>query len=139
MLTFPAGSVSVIEGTLSAGSSASRLRVYGKLIVEEHAVINRGNIRVEAGGELVIRAGAQIRFDGGTGLYASGEVRAEGSSASPIAFSSRSGAPYSYLYFHGSGAGGSLLKHVRIEGSTYGLHTNDAFLTLENVEGSGNA
>ncbi len=75
------------------------------------------DLRVPAGGRLIIEAGSDLRLDPDVSIVAYGRVEARGTAARPIRLRQAvAGRPWGALVLQGAGASGSVFEHVEITG-----------------------
>lgn len=119
-LTVGSGDVTIIDGTMNG--SGSTIAVNGRLIIEESSQLNDITIDVSSGGELILHKGAELFFGSGQGITSYGKVTTGSTPGTGNVFlGSSGGSPWAGLTLSGSGADGSSLNNVTINGSVNGV------------------
>lgn len=144
-VTIPAGRVAVISGTVN-GTANARLRVFGRVIIEDQAILNQVAIEVEDGGELIVREdavfsdvdmeiaiggqmqvqpGVQFAFGTGQGLVVHGRLLVNGSPANRVEFTSSGSNSWEGIELsHGSSSETSELNWCEVSNASIGIRSN---------------
>ncbi len=93
-----------------------------------------GTWQIASGKELIVSGGTTLKFAQYADIFSRGKVTMVGNSQYQINVQKSGSGQFDYLYMYGSGADGSRLEYVNLNGSKYGIMVNDASVTLKNVK-----